>query len=485
MKYIKLVALLSLSTSVWAQKEVELPAFNKIEMDAPIKLKLVHGNATKATHENGLESIKFHVDKKVLTMEYSGEGFPKSEPITIYYTDINSIEMNGAGEIEMEAGSEIKGEAFSLECNGATKAKLNLVVTDAKIESNGASKITLAGSATHADIELAGASKLFAGEFKVKDMKMDVAGASYFNVFASENLEVDAAGASKGVYAGAPVNKKINVSGLSNIVDAQTGDNIKDERINHDDTTRITVGKKKLIIIEEGDDLKVEMEEGDKKAESSNKKYELKKVYAGFEIGMNQMISPKMDFNLPAKYNYLDCRVEKSWFYGLNLLEGDVQLIKNKLAISSGFGMEFQNFSFNSDQVLKANGTTIMADSGLVPLSKNKLYNYNLSVPLFIKYAPRTRKDRNNFHLAVGVIGSFKAYSHVKTVTSYMGYEEQVKSIDDYSINPFRLTATARIGYGWFRAFANYSLTPFFNQDHGNPDIRVFTAGITLIPFQD
>jgi hypothetical protein len=60
---------------------------------------------------------------------------------------------------------------------------------------------------------------------------------------------------------------------------------------------------------------------------------------------------------------------------------------------------------------------------------------------------------------------------------------------DDYSINPFRVQATARVGYGWFRAFANYSLTPYFKKDSGvagqeNPDIRVFSAGITLIPFQ-
>jgi hypothetical protein len=63
------------------------------------------------------------------------------------------------------------------------------------------------------------------------------------------------------------------------------------------------------------------------------------------------------------------------------------------------------------------------------------------------------------------------------------GYNEKLEIRDDFNINPFRLTGTVRVGYGWFRAFANYNLTPYFNTSNGNPDVRTFTAGLTLVSF--
>jgi len=37
-----------------------------------------------------------------------------------------------------------------------------------------------------------------------------------------------------------------------------------------------------------------------------------------------------------------------------------------------------------------------------------------------------------------------------------------------------------RVGYNNIKLFANYSLTPYFNSSKG-PDIRMFSAGLTLI----
>lgn len=479
MKYLKLMILLSLSGSVWAQKEVALAPFNKINLDVPVKVKLVSDQSTKAIYSNEINGLTLSVKEGELDIDYTGEKSLMGEDyIEIHFKDLNELELNGTSVVEMKKGNVLVGEKLEISCNGASQANLNIEVQNLIVEGAGASKITLNGKTNLANMSMAGASKLYAKDLQIKDVKVDAAGASYFNVNCTNDLQIDASGASKGVYAGAPVNKKINLSGIASIVDSETGENLNDERMENDDTTRIKVGKKKFIIIDEKEESL-----GLGKKEKVEKKYELKSVYAGFEMGMNQFVSPNLNFNLPQGYSYLDCKTEKSWFYGLNLLEGDLQLVKNKLAITSGFGMEFQNFTFNSNQVLTANVNKVMADSGLLTLTKNKLYNYNLNVPLLIKYAPRGKKDRNKFHFAVGVIGSFKAYSHVKIETSANGYEEKSKIKDDYNINPFRLTGTVRVGYGWFRAFANYSLTPYFNTQNKNPDIRVFSAGLTLFSF--
>lgn len=490
MKYIHLFLLVALSASAWAQTETNLAAFTKIETNAPITIQLVEGTSNKAAHTGGLKDFKFTTENGVLSIDHTGKDFTNKEPLKIYFTTLSAIELEGVTYVNTAEGTSIKSDAFSIECSGASKSDLHLNVKHLKVECVGASKITLSGTADTSIIELAGASKVYGADLKTKEMTLDAAGASYFNVNASNTLNIEASGATKGVYAGNPINKNIQVSGISNIVDVATGQNLKDERSSGDDTTRITVGKKKVIIIEEGDDLRVETEDEEDTEENPtdskpSKKYELKKVYAGFELGMNQFTSPNLKFEMPKGYEYLDCNIGKSWFYGLNILEGDVQLVKNKLALTSGLGMQFQNLTFASNQVLKASGNTLAADSGLVPLSKNRLYTYNLNVPLMLKFAPRTKKDRNNFHIAVGVIGSFKAYSHVRTETSAAGYMVETKTKDDYNINPFHVTATARIGYGWLRAFANYDLTPYFKPNNGlNPDVRVFSAGLTLVPFQ-
>ncbi|MDZ4666804.1 MAG: head GIN domain-containing protein [bacterium] len=482
MKYLKLLLLLGLSGSVWAQKEVRLEKFTKIKLEAPVHVKLVSGNDSKATHSADLSGFNFTVKGGVLEVNLApGMKAPEDVNINLYYTQLEEIEVNGAGKIEMEEGELISGDKLVVLSNGAANVSLKLDLKEFELAGNGASKSTLVGKVDQAKIDLNGASKLLGANLKCKDLKVFATGASSFEVFCNNDLQINAQGASKGVYNGKPVNKKINVSGVAKIVDSNTGESMTDERVSNDDTTRITVGKKKFIIIENKDE-----EDTDKKDEKKGNKaksYELKNVYAGFEIGMNQFVTPNLNFNMPNAYSFLDCKMEQSWFYGLNLLEGDLQIVKNKLAITTGLGMEFQNFSFNSNQILTPNVNVISADSGLVTLTKNKLYNYNLNVPLLIKFAPRGKKDRDNFHFAVGVIGSFKAYSHLRIETGANGYEQESKIKDDFNINPFRLTATARIGYGWFRAFANYSLTPYFNTQNNNPDIRVFSAGLTVIPF--
>lgn len=473
------MSMLVLSSVLFAQKEVKVAAFSKINFDLPVKLMLIKGSEPKAELSGDYEKILFEVKNKTLELSLNGAVPDANKVVKLYFTELDALNLDGAGSVEMLVGEKIMGDNFSLNCKGAVKANLGIAVKDFALDAAGASRVTLNGKSETAKLKLTGASKIYANELLSKDMLVNASGASFYNIHATSDLLIDASGASKGIYTGNPSNKIINISGVANIVDAATGDQMKDERSGGgDDTTRITIGKKKFIIIEDKDKITLG-EDGKKEV----KQYELKRVYAGFEMGINQFTTATMQTNLPTQFDFLEVSPEKSWFYGLNLWEGDYQIVKNKLALTTGLGMEFQNFNFNSNQVLQANQNVLAADSGLIALSKNRLYAYQINVPLLVKFAPRTKKNKNKFHMALGVIGSFKAYSHLKTETSAQGYEEQTKIVDDFNINPFRLTATARAGYGWFRAFANYSLTPYFKSNNGNPDLRTLSVGLTLIPF--
>lgn len=477
------------SLGLFAQ-EKELKDFTKIELGVPYKVELIQSKVNKIDAGSKTEKLDISISGGILEIGPGTAGI-FDEPIKLYYTKLNAIEIAGAGDIYTASNSVLETEKLAIEASGAAKLKLNIKVEDLKFEMAGACKATLSGTAKKAEVEIAGASKYMASDLKTEETKIEGAGAAYFNVFASKNLNVEAAGATKGVYNGNPSTKNINVAGISNVVDGSTGEQLKDDRNGEDgDTTKIRIGNRKVLIYEDGKELAIEQKEAkEDEKKKSNKKKPLKEVYSGFEVGMNTFTDNQMNFTMPAKYNFLDTKINKSWFYGINLMEGDLILIKNKLALTSGLGMEFQTFEFNTPRVLIPNSNVVMADTSNKALNRNRLYNFNFNVPLLLKFAPRTAKGRNGFHMAVGVIGTYKAYSHVKIESSADGYELEAKMRDDYNINPFRVQATARVGYGWFRAFANYSLTPYFKKDSGiagqeNPDIRVFSAGITLIPFQ-
>lgn len=54
------------------------------------------------------------------------------------------------------------------------------------------------------------------------------------------------------------------------------------------------------------------------------------------------------------------------------------------------------------------------------------------------------------------------------------------KIFDDFNVNPWRVDATARIGYGNFTLFGSLSLTPFF-KDNKEPELHALTMGVRLV----
>ncbi|MCZ8285345.1 MAG: hypothetical protein O9353_07790, partial [Bacteroidia bacterium] len=53
---------------------------------------------------------------------------------------------------------------------------------------------------------------------------------------------------------------------------------------------------------------------------------------------------------------------------------------------------------------------------------------------------------------------------------------------DSYNMNPFRLNAHASVGYRNFTLYADYALTPLFENGKG-PELYPFTFGVKLISF--
>jgi hypothetical protein len=107
-------------------------------------------------------------------------------------------------------------------------------------------------------------------------------------------------------------------------------------------------------------------------------------------------------------------------------------------------------------------------------IKKNKLFIAYICLPILFEY--QIPIDQAKLHFAVGVIGSIKIGSRQKQI--YENNEKFTRS-KDFNLNPFKCEATARIGYGAWTAFANYSLTTLFQKEKG-PELYPVTVGMGL-----
>jgi hypothetical protein len=112
---------------------------------------------------------------------------------------------------------------------------------------------------------------------------------------------------------------------------------------------------------------------------------------------------------------------------------------------------------------------------------KNRLKSTFVNVPLLVEFNTNKNPDKA-FHIAVGVIGGYKLGSRTRQILKNNGDEIRIIRKDNYNINPFRVNAHASIGYKNFTVFADYALTPLFENGKG-PELYPFTIGVKLISF--
>jgi hypothetical protein len=297
-------------------------------------------------------------------------------------------------------------------------------------------------------------------------------------------LHAKADGASLIIYRGEPKNKIFNIDGAGKIksnTDEYTTDlniDIPTYKITPDaDTTRLKIGKRKFIIIDDNKDDK------EKPTSESEKRRRMKRVYAGLETGINALTTSSMNFTHSNDYKFLNTKIGSSWLYGINLFEFDGHIIKNKLAFTTGLGSQFSNYHFEGNSYITPNSDILTSTDAGVALTKNKLFTYDINAPLLIKYAPGSKKNANGgFHIAVGAIVRYAATAKVVTETTARGSDERFTFNDDFNINAFRVDGTVRLGYKEVKLFANYALTPYFNNSKA-PDVRAFATGIMFIGF--
>lgn len=248
---------------------------------------------------------------------------------------------------------------------------------------------------------------------------------------------------------------------------------------NDPDTTRFNIGNSEVIVISRGGDGKnIKVEEIDTiDAGPEEKKRHNEAHWSGLELGFNNNLSAAGTNSFPG-YPYWENDPAKSIYFNINLFEKKFKIVKEYVGLTTGLGFNFNSFAFKNNYELVDTVDMIYAKLGDTKYSKNKLKASYLQLPLLLEF--NTKADnRKGFYVAAGVIGGVRLTSKIKREGEFDGKEFQEKTKGTYSLNPYKLDATARLGYKNIGLFANYSLVPLFESSK-TVGVYPLTFGLTM-----
>lgn len=234
----------------------------------------------------------------------------------------------------------------------------------------------------------------------------------------------------------------------------------------------------RLIVIFEADSTKATATADSLKKPFKKKDPEPRNFWAGIDYGFNGYLTPSGKTDMTAGNEHFNYRLGKSTYLGFNLFEKDIQLYKHHVVLLTGLGIDYNNYRFAQDvnpfDAPDSNGMRTERD-----YITNRLKTFHATVPLMLGL-DFSKPGKNGLHVAAGVVGSVRFASYTKEKVRIEGGRYKQNTHADFNLNPFRVNAQARVGYGDFTFFANYALTPMFKKDAGMPEVYPFSFGVSF-----
>jgi len=504
----------------------QVPAFDAIKVGCAINLIISQGEQQSVkvqTDENLQDRIITKVENGTLNLNCDKVNNATKMDVIVTVVKLSKIDASGASKVTGE--TTLKSDVFGLYTSGAAKANLNietgifnnetsgaasntitLVTKTANTEVSGAGFLALKGSAEMHKTEVSGAGSLKALEFITDNTDANVSGAGNAKIMARKQLKADLSGAGNITYFDKDNIKKIGKSGQYQIT-FDGMDNVKsviieDENENVDpnetakeswklsddnDSVTVILNDKRIVVVTD-DTVKVNLGQRDYvisddgvQIHKHEKKPKFNGHWAGFELGVNGLLNKDMALANPAGYEFLDQNYAKSIAVSINFFEQNVNLISQYLGLVTGMGITWNNYRFSNDNTkLTHDGEFdgFLDTDATKSYEKSKLVVSYLRIPLMLEFQTNSKMKANSFHLSGGVVGAVRIGSHSKII--YNGNKSKDRS--DFYINPFKVDAIAKIGWGVINLYGTYSLTEMFRNNKG-PEIYPFEIGITLASF--
>ncbi|MCE9538331.1 MAG: DUF2807 domain-containing protein [Bacteroidetes bacterium] len=338
--------------------------------------------------------------------------------INIGIKSLSNLDITGAADVKSD--NQLICDKLTIASNGAGKIHLDIKASDVKTKISGAGNVILMGTAQMLEATLSGAGNLKASNLEVDKAKVKVSGAGDAKINVKQNLEADVSGAGSVIYKGNPISKKDSLSNYN-------------EEFKH---------------------------------------------WTGFEIGVNGLLDYKNSLDAPKGAAFIELNYARSIHFGLNLLEKNFHIYKNYVNLVTGFGFDFKHYALKNNVTLNSDATYLDASNDAVKYKKNTLNVSYIKAPLMLEFNTG-KKSNHNFHVAVGAQFEYRIHSVLKQKYDLNDKHNKIKQRDDFNLEPFLYTATARIGYNKVTLFANYGLNRLFKKDKG-PQVYPFTAGVNF-----
>lgn len=260
------------------------------------------------------------------------------------------------------------------------------------------------------------------------------------------------------------------------------------------DTTKIRIGKMKISVVEDGDNVVINKDddwdndewdedwswkENDKDwtFHRKNNDGKFQPHWAGFAVGSNNYVNADNTLALPTGYELLEVNTNNSLEVDINFAQIGFNIVKQRVGLVTGVGMKWNNYKFRN-----AN-TVLSMDTGVLTVSENaemrgemsKLTTWYLTVPLLLEFQIPTAHGES-FYLNAGIEGGIKLLAHTKIKTDT---KSKYKDKNDFYTTTLDYRLAARVGYGDFGIFGAYSMVPLFVKDKG-PELYPIAVGISL-----
>lgn len=260
------------------------------------------------------------------------------------------------------------------------------------------------------------------------------------------------------------------------------------------DTTRVKVGKLNVTITEDNTKVSNEDEEDEDDKDSDNKD-ELTH-WGGIDLGVNVLLTPDNNTDYPEGSEWLEQDYARSLSWSFNLFETKIRIVKDYVGLVTGIGLTYNSYTFGDSVNVVTNdmvtvvdnmgnpidvGDTTFAQIGEFNFDKNKFRASYLRIPLMLEFNTSLDPERT-FHVAGGVIGGWNMGTIKKQKYDEDGVKAKIREKADFNLTPFTLDAAVRIGYRNYTLFANYGLTPLFEDGKG-PELHNLTVGLALVPW--
>jgi hypothetical protein len=211
----------NLSFSETERQEELTENFNQIELEGNFEVYLFNGSEHRVILEGDTEILDWvvmKVENNVLKVSYlKDKDHKKGQSVILEITVQDLQRFSAASALKLITPNVFHFDEMTLDIAGAVSMELNLDgnILDAQLA--GASSIEVQGKVDELTIDMPGAGKLNGFDLKARKVKLVMAGAGKAEVFASEELQVDIAGACSVLYKGHPEKVFSNVSGIGRV----------------------------------------------------------------------------------------------------------------------------------------------------------------------------------------------------------------------------------------------------------------------------